>query len=57
MRYWLIGVMLLAQMYNWLAPEPEMMDMALPVTGLIAFALFIWLAYRVDRGRTPNFAT
>lgn len=54
---WLIGVMLLAQMYNWLAPEPEMMNMALPVTGLIAFALFIWMAYRADRGLSPNFAT
>jgi hypothetical protein len=55
--YWLSGVMLLIQMYSWLAPEPETMDMSLPVTALIAFALFIWLAYRTDRTRVPKIAT
>ena len=55
--YLLSGVMLVAQMYNWLAPEPETMDVSMPITALIAFILFIWLATRVDRTRVPKFAT
>ncbi len=55
--FWLSGVMLLVQMYNWLAPEPEKMDMVMPISALIAFALFIWLAYRTDRTRAPKIAT
>ena len=55
--YWLSGVMLAAQMYNWLAPEPETMDLSMPITALIAFVLFTWLAYRADRTRVPKFAT
>lgn len=54
---WLSGVMLLIQMYSWLAPEPTIMDASLPVTALIAFVLFIWLAYRVDRTRMLKFTT
>ena len=55
--FWLSGVMLLLQMYSWLAPEPETMDWSFPVTALIAFVLFTWLAYRADRTRVPKFAT
>ncbi len=55
--YWLSGAMLVIQMYNWLAPEPETLDIMLPLSALLAFALFIWLAYRVDRTRVPKIAT
>jgi hypothetical protein len=52
--FWLSGTMLMVQMYNWLAPEPETMDMTLPVSALLAFGLFTWLAYRMDRRRSPK---
>jgi hypothetical protein len=55
--YWLCGAMLVIQLYNWLAPEPDIMDMILPVSALLAFALFIWLAYRLDRTRVPKITT
>jgi hypothetical protein len=49
--YWLVGVMVALQLYNWLGPEPEQFDMSLPIMALVAFGLFIWLAYRLDRTR------
>jgi len=49
--YWLGGVMLTLQLYNWLAPEPEAVDASMPILALVAFGIFIWLAYRVDAAR------
>lgn len=49
--YWLVGVMVALQLYNWLGPEPEQFDMSLPIIALAAFGLFIWLAYRLSRTR------
>lgn len=51
--YTLIGVMLALQLYNWLAPQPEKFDLSLPLLALTAFAIFAWLAYRLDRTRSP----
>ncbi|NJM51731.1 MAG: hypothetical protein HC843_13410 [Sphingomonadales bacterium] len=48
---WLAGAMLLLQLYNWLAPEAEQVGIALPLSAIIVFLLFVWLAFRVDRAR------
>ena len=50
--YWLIGALLLLQLYNWLGPQPEKFDLSLPITGLAAFAILAWLAYRLDATRS-----
>jgi hypothetical protein len=47
----LMGALLLVQAYNWFAPAPTTLDASLPLSALLAFALFIWLAYRVDKTR------
>jgi hypothetical protein len=47
----LAGALLLVQLYNWLSPPPVVMDISLPVMALAAYALFIWLAFRLDRAR------
>jgi hypothetical protein len=47
----LLGALLLVQAYNWFAPAPAAMDASLPLSALLAFALFTWLAYRVERIR------
>jgi hypothetical protein len=50
---WVLGGMLLVvQLYNWFAPPPTTYDISLPLSALIAFALFAWLAFRLDRTRT-----
>ena len=46
---WLGGVMMAVQLYDWLSPKADSFDISLPISALIAFGLFIWLAYRVDR--------
>jgi membrane-bound metal-dependent hydrolase YbcI (DUF457 family) len=49
---WILGsALLLVQLYNWLSPEPTDMDMSLPLSALLAYGLFIWLAYRLDKTR------
>jgi hypothetical protein len=48
---WLGGVMVAVQMYNWFAPEPETMSAAMPVSALVAFAVFAFLAFRLDSTR------
>jgi hypothetical protein len=49
---WTLGaVLLLAQLYNWLAPEPKSLDASLLISGLLAFALFIWLAFKLGQTR------
>ncbi len=50
----LAGMLLLVQLYNWLAPQPTTYDTSLPISALVAFTLFIWLAFRLDRTRTPK---
>jgi hypothetical protein len=53
--YWpwvLAAVMLVVQLYNWLSPEPETLDASLPISALLAFGLFAWLAYKVGQSRT-----
>jgi hypothetical protein len=47
----LAGGLLVVQLYNWLAPQPTKLDASLPLSALVAFALFIWLAFRLDRTR------
>jgi hypothetical protein len=50
---WVLGgMLLLVQLYNWLAPQPVKLDISLPISALLAFALFAWLAFRLDRTRT-----
>jgi hypothetical protein len=50
---WTLGaVMLLVQLYNWLSPEPKVLDASLPISALFAFGLFAWLAYKVGTTRT-----
>jgi hypothetical protein len=49
--YWLGGVMLALQLYNWLGPQPKQFDLSLPIMALVVFGFFIWLAYRLDRTR------
>ncbi len=44
----LVGFLLVVQAYNWFAPAPMEVSLVLPLSGLIAFALASWLAYRVD---------
>ncbi|MEE9434547.1 MAG: hypothetical protein V3V15_09955 [Sphingorhabdus sp.] len=45
MRVWILGgALLLVQIYNWLAPEPEAFTAALPISALLAFAVFAGLA-------------
>jgi hypothetical protein len=44
----LIGVLFIVQAYNWFAPAPTEVSLVLPISGLLAFALASWLAYRVD---------
>jgi membrane-bound metal-dependent hydrolase YbcI (DUF457 family) len=52
---WVLGGMLLVvQLYNWFAPEPKTYDISLPISALIAFTLFAWLAFRLDRTRMPK---
>ncbi len=49
---WVLGgVLLLVQLYNWFAPAPVAYDISLPISALIAFSLFTWLAFRLDRTR------
>ena len=48
----LAGVMLAVQLYNWLSPEPEVLDASFPLTALAAFGLFAWLAYKTAQTRT-----
>jgi hypothetical protein len=50
----LVGALLAVQAYNWFAPEPKVMDASLPISALLAFAIFIWLAYRVDKNVTER---
>jgi hypothetical protein len=50
----LIGALLAVQAYNWFGPEPKVMDASLPISALLAFAIFIWLAYRVDKSVTER---
>ncbi|MFC4293109.1 hypothetical protein ACFOWX_11850 [Sphingorhabdus arenilitoris] len=45
------GVMLVLQLYSWLSSEPAEVGLALPLTALAAYGLFIWLAFRVDWAR------
>jgi hypothetical protein len=45
----LIGALLVVQVYNWFGPEPKVMDISLPISALLAFAILVWLAYRVDK--------
>jgi hypothetical protein len=49
---WILGgVLLLAQLFNWLAPAPTAFDTSLPLSALGAFALFAWFAFRLDKTR------
>jgi hypothetical protein len=50
----LAAALLLVQLYNWLSPSPVVMDATLPAMALVAFALFAWLAYRLDSTRIIN---
>jgi membrane-bound metal-dependent hydrolase YbcI (DUF457 family) len=54
--YVLIAVLLIVQAYNWFAPEPTEMSLAMPLSALIAFALVSWLAYRVDNASVERIA-
>lgn len=54
--FWLGGVMLIVQMYNWLMPEPASLDISMPLSALAAFVLFILLAFRLDRTRKSKFS-
>lgn len=50
---WTLGVvMLLVQLYNWLSPEPEVLDASLPISALFAFGLFAWFALKLGQTRT-----
>lgn len=52
---WVLGGALLSvQLYNWFAPPPATYDISLPISAMIAFALFAWLAFRLDRTRMLN---
>jgi membrane-bound metal-dependent hydrolase YbcI (DUF457 family) len=52
---WILGAtLMIVQLYNWFAPQPTTMDASLPVMALVAFGLFIWLAFRLDRTRTTK---
>ncbi len=49
---WVLGAaLLLIQLYNWLSPPPTVMDASLPLMALAVFALFAWLAFRLDQTR------
>lgn len=49
---WTLGiVMLLVQLYNWLSPDPKMMDASLPLSALLAYGLFAWLAFKTTQTR------
>ena len=49
---WVLGgMLLLVQCYNWFAPPPATYDIGLPLSALLAFMLFAWLAFRLDRTR------
>jgi hypothetical protein len=49
---WTLGaVMVVIQLYNWFAPEPKAMDATLPISALLAFALFTWLAFKLGHTR------
>lgn len=53
-KHWpwtLAVVMLLVQLYNWLSPEPKVLDASLPISALLAFGLFAWLAFKVGQTR------
>jgi hypothetical protein len=52
----LVGVLMLVQAYNWFAPEPTEVSLVLPISGLLAFALASWLAYRVDNASVERIA-
>ncbi len=55
---WVLGIaLLLVQLFNWLAPEPKAYDISLPVSAVLAYGLFIWLAYRLDRTREVRVTT
>jgi membrane-bound metal-dependent hydrolase YbcI (DUF457 family) len=55
---WVLGIaLLLVQLFNWLAPEPKAYDISLPVSAVVAYGLFIWLAYRLDRTREVRVRT
>lgn len=48
-----LAVALLAvQGYNWFAPPPTEMSMAMPISALLAFGVFTWLAAWAARGRS-----
>jgi hypothetical protein len=44
----LVVVLLMVQAFNWFGPEPTVMEASIPISALLAFALLVWLAYRVD---------
>jgi hypothetical protein len=44
-------VLLLVQGYNWFAPQPTEMSIAMPVSALFAYAVFTALAAWASRGR------
>ncbi len=51
-RIWILGGVLLAlQAYNWFAPEPEILDAMMPISGLAAFTLAAGLAGWAALGR------
>lgn len=43
------GLLLLLQLYNWFAPPPARFGIEIPLSALVAYALVIFLASRVDR--------
>lgn len=54
-KHWpwtLAAVLVIVQLYNWLAPEPEVMAASVPISGLLAYFLFAWLAYKTGQTRT-----
>ncbi|MBP7952130.1 MAG: hypothetical protein KAZ17_01460 [Sphingorhabdus sp.] len=51
----ILGAALLAlQLYSWLAPQPVRYDPSIAISGLLAFGLLCWLAYRTDRNQKAN---
>ena len=50
----LLGALIAVQAYNWFGPVPKAMDASLPLSALLAFALFAWLAYRVPTHRSQG---
>lgn len=52
-RIWILGGVLLAlQAYNWLAPEPDTLTAAMPLSALAAFTLTAVVAYWAGKNRS-----